>query len=84
MDILTPRAIMASPATSAEWDKWQKDMLSEPSHLLTNLCEGFTAWLQPQPVHTELILALLLSAVTAGTSANQTSSSNRIQVMTCF
>lgn len=75
---------MASPATSAEWDRWQTDMLSEPKAVLSNLSEALAAWLQPQPVQADMLLALLLSAVTAGQSPNHTSNGDRSQVIMSY
>lgn len=80
MSILSPRAAMVAPATSAEWERWQTDMLSEPQHMLTNLCEALSAWLQPQPSRASILLAMLLSAVTAGTFPQPTSDIERSQV----
>lgn len=75
---------MASPATSTEWDKWQTDMLSVPKAVLSNLCEALAAWLQPQPVHGDMLLGLLLSAVTAGQSLIHTSHGDRSQVIRSY
>ncbi|BDA43165.1 probable DNA helicase MCM9 [Coccomyxa sp. Obi] len=80
MTMLSPRAAMASPLTLAEWDRWHTDMLSEPRAVLSNLCEALAAWLQPQPVHADILLALLLSAVTAGQSPKHIFRSDRSQV----
>ena len=80
MSILSPRAAMVAPATSAEWECWQTDMLSEPQHILTNLYEALSAWLQPQPSSASILLAMLLSAVTAGTFPQPTSDIERSQV----
>jgi hypothetical protein len=80
MSILSPRAAMVAPATSAEWERWQTDILSEPQHTLTNLSEALSVWLQPQPSSASILLAMLLSAVTAGTFPQPTSDIERSQV----
>ena len=79
MEILLPRAAVATPAASIEWDRWQSDMLSEPRHVITNLCEALSAWLQPQPTSASILLAMLLSAVTADTSQNDMPETERSQ-----